>query len=303
MSTFNDLGGIQYQGAVGAGGGGGSALINITNDNTTATAVYPVFARAADVNQTLYIDTTAGAFSFVPSTKTLTLPNLTGNAATASAVAVANPPDGNVEIPLALLSPTTTNGTKLVWWAANISYNQDDPTIGGQTLLVPNILVAEILNATQVESEGFIGPLYGAATGIPAIDGQVGNIVSSSVAPASGVALTSNAISNVTSIDLDSGNWTIFGYVGISFDTLTAATTASMIGGTSAVNNALDYTLGFSSDNIYNATIASPLEIHAFPPVTVNVTDSSQTFYLNALANFTGVGAKAFGVINAILTS
>jgi hypothetical protein len=67
--------------------------VNIANDTTT-TMCYPVFVKNPTGNTQLYSDSTTNPLTFVPATSTLTcstvVANLSGNAATASALSISN---------------------------------------------------------------------------------------------------------------------------------------------------------------------------------------------------------------------
>lgn len=61
-----------------------SSQLNLTAAVSSTVYYFPFIPSNSAGNQTVYVDTTAGTLSYLPSTKTLTVQNLAGNAATAT---------------------------------------------------------------------------------------------------------------------------------------------------------------------------------------------------------------------------
>lgn len=127
---------------------------------------------------------------------------------------------------------------------------------------------------------------------------SLGQVVSSSVASGSAVALTSTTPASVTSITLTEGDWTVFGVTAF----LPAATTSitSYTGGASGVSA----TLGAVGDYFTfttNAVVPGAVGQIFANPVTRVVVPAGQsvTIYLVARATFTVSTLGAYGSISA----
>lgn len=128
--------------------------------------------------------------------------------------------------------------------------------------------------------------------------GNVGEVISASVALGSAVALTTGAIANITSISLTAGDWDIWGSVWFS---PAASTSITRYGGSIETTSG-----GFTSGppNSYIVTQAAFVpglnNTIGFPCGPVRASLSGTTsYFLNAVAVFTVSTLGAFGTIRA----
>lgn len=137
--------------------------------------------------------------------------------------------------------------------------------------------------------------IKGTNTNDSAAAGDVGEIVSSTVASGSGVSLTSNVAKDVTTISLTAGDWDVFGFIGIL---PAAATSITSFGGSSSqTTNTLD-SVNFII-NRYAAFVPGNSELRsAFTTTRISVSGTT-TVYLVALASFTVSTCVGFGSIYA----
>ena len=144
--------------------------------------------------------------------------------------------------------------------------------------------------------------LVGTTTNNNANAGSVGEVVSSSVAVGSAVALTtaSGAFTGktITSISLTAGDWDVFGVVGIN----NAATTnfTASAGGINTVADTLNSAYEEETRFAYGAAGFVPNNVFsfAFPTTRVSIA-STTTYYLIGYASFSISTATAFGRITA----
>lgn len=137
--------------------------------------------------------------------------------------------------------------------------------------------------------------IKGTNTNDAAAAGDVGEIVSSTVASGSGVALTSVVAKDVTTISLTAGDWDVFGFVGIL---PAAATSITSFGGSSSqTTNTLD-SVNFVI-NRYAAFVPGNSELRSAITTTRISLAAPATIYLVALASFTVSTCVAFGSIYA----
>lgn len=127
---------------------------------------------------------------------------------------------------------------------------------------------------------------------------SVGEVVSSTVASGSAVALTTATAANVTSITLTPGDWNVFGVVGF----LPAATTSitAVNGGASQVSATIA-PLGAAFTFTQAAVVpGAVVQEYPIPMSRVNVpANTTVTVYLVARASFTVSTLGAYGVISA----
>lgn len=173
---------------------------------------------------------------------------------------------------------------------------------------VANLTAGRAISATTGTFTGAITPsqtagIVGTTTNNNADAGSVGEVVSSSVAVGSGVALTT-AVSatsgtTVTSISLTAGDWDVFGVVGVNGAATTNFTVIA--GGINTVNNELNSLYEERTAFIYGTAgrvpAGSPISF-VFPPTRVSIA-STTTYYLVAYAQFTLSTAVGFGRITA----
>ena len=140
--------------------------------------------------------------------------------------------------------------------------------------------------------------LYGVTTNSNAAAGQVGELISSSLAQASALSLTDNTPVDVTSISLTAGDWDVTGtlfWIPVATTEVTA-----MSGGVSTTSATIP-----SSDNIGGKALwqvpwtsnGGPSGL-AVPPIRLSLA-STTTVYLVIQANFSVSTCKGFGNIRA----
>jgi hypothetical protein len=150
------------------------------------------------------------------------------------------------------------------------------------------------------------GQIPGVAGNTPASAGNVGEIISSCVAQASAVALSTGTAKDVTSISLTAGDWDVQGDI----DFVTTATTSvsdvsAVITGTSntlptAPNNTAPFGGGGMNIQRFTAFVPGTINSFAVPTGGVPVTvASATTIFLDALSAFTASTASAYGCIVA----
>lgn len=138
--------------------------------------------------------------------------------------------------------------------------------------------------------------LAGVQTGLAAIAGQVGEVISSTVTAAA-VAAT-GTVGNVTSISLTRGDWLISGFVNIAGGAtgLTAGSTAkASIVTTTATNGVNGSTMAQSS---VEALVANGLKHMAIPQVRVNIS-ATTTYFLTEVVTYAAGSPTAAGIIIA----
>lgn len=134
----------------------------------------------------------------------------------------------------------------------------------------------------------------GTTAGGNATAGKVGEYISSTVALASAVTLSTSTASNVTSISLTAGDWDVEGSVAYVSTLATVSGKVSGINTTSATvpNDGTEVPSGLIT------TLITGNDGTALPRKRINVTTTT-TVYLVAQCTFTVGGVKSYGVINA----
>jgi hypothetical protein len=142
------------------------------------------------------------------------------------------------------------------------------------------------------------GVPLGTTTNDSASAGQIGQIISSSVAQASPVALTTGTSANVTSISLTAGDWDVTGHVGFIPAATTSVTT--MLGSVTLVSAVADVTPGWGVVHRQAALVTGALgfQLGGAGPVRISIA-STTTVYLVANAQFTVSTMEAYGAIRA----
>jgi len=139
----------------------------------------------------------------------------------------------------------------------------------------------------------------GTATNDSAAAGYIGEVISSTVASGSAVALTSGAGANVTSISLTAGDWEVTGSVG--FNPAAATSITRLEQSISQTSATVDTTAG-SYASLTMAAIVPGASATAFvlPCLTQRISlASTTTIYLVARAAFTVSTLGAYGAIHA----
>lgn len=141
------------------------------------------------------------------------------------------------------------------------------------------------------------GQYPGATTNAAATAGNVGELVTSSVASGSAVALTTSTVANVTTISLTAGDWDVWGTAVYSFGATTTATLLlTSVNSTSATNQTLQS--GIAIEQAFSSF--HPTADYSVPsgiwPVELSGTT---TIYLTATAAFATSTCSAYGTIYA----
>lgn len=138
--------------------------------------------------------------------------------------------------------------------------------------------------------------VHGTNTNDAADAGYVGELITSSVAAGSAVPLTTDTVTNITSISLTAGDWDVSGTVVMA----PAATTSSTIkiGGISSTSATLG-ALGTYSVQTSEAQVTGAISSFQPTPAFRLLISSTTTVYLLASATFTVSTMSAYGTIRA----
>lgn len=163
-------------------------------------------------------------------------------------------------------------------------------------LVTPGLGVA---TATSMAfSNNSTGGILGATDGSSAAAGYVGHIISSTIAAASGVSLTSGVVVNVTSISLPAGRWRISGnttFNGGATTGIYAVYGWISLSSATIPDTSLLTAMAYQTPNVlFNFT---PIGMEV--PVVTITTASPITVYLSADANFVTSTCNAYGQISA----
>ena len=173
---------------------------------------------------------------------------------------------------------------------------------GNNVLATSPVLTTPTLGAATATTVAFsptTGGIIGTAAADNASAGNVGEVITSTIAVGSAVALSTGVAKTVTSITLTAGDWDVFGNV---YFTLGGTTTASLAqaGINTSTNTfpaAPDNTLGFVGWQVTaaNAVTGSiqPLSIGTFRQSV----SGSTTIFLVAFANFATSTCAAYGSV------
>ena len=174
----------------------------------------------------------------------------------------------------------------------------DNGATNGNPGTVAGVIEIGKVNAskTTIGHSGSPGLIFGVTDASAAAAGVVGELISSTIASGSAVALVTATAKNVTSITLTAGDWDIWGWIGY----ITAATTSVTV-----LNSSISITTNTTGTHpVINRTAA--IVPTAFTPAfgqavhyqTQNVSGST-IYYLVANATFTVAALTAYGYIYA----
>jgi hypothetical protein len=148
------------------------------------------------------------------------------------------------------------------------------------------------------------GKFYGTTAGDSVAAGQVGEVITATVASGSAVALTTATGKTVTSIALTAGDWWV-NWVGDFIPAATTSITTLACGLGTTTNTLLGQAGGGGIGTDPAVSVAEAANVPganviamAGGPVRVNITTAT-TIYLVALANFTVSTLSAYGTITA----
>jgi hypothetical protein len=155
--------------------------------------------------------------------------------------------------------------------------------------------LAQFTGATTIQGVA-AGQIPGTATNDNATAGNVGEIITATKAVGSAVSIpTSGTTVNVTSISLTAGDWEVHGNVCYSN---TGTTPVAAAGGLSTTSATLP-TPGV--EGYFQLSVSFLVGgTNCFPTGNVRVSLSgTTTYFLTALANYTGTAPAAYGTITA----
>lgn len=163
-----------------------------------------------------------------------------------------------------------------------------DITIGGAGTATRK---AVFTNAISISATyGIVGVTNASSAGA----GYVGEVIESNIASGSAVTLTSGTNANVTSITLTAGDWEVSGAVNFVTTSATLSLGEGAISGTTATLTTTGQE-GFAGPIQTSASTTTGCAVPA-RRITVSATT---TYYLVALANFSGTSCKAYGTLHA----
>jgi hypothetical protein len=163
-----------------------------------------------------------------------------------------------------------------------------DITIGGGAGTTRKVVFT---NAISIGATyGIVGVTNASSAGA----GYVGEVIESNIASGSAVTLTSGTNANVTSITLTAGDWEVSGAVNFVTTSATLSLGEGAISGTTATLTTTGQE-GFAGPIQTSASTTTGCAVPA-RRITVSATT---TYYLVALANFSGTSCKAYGTIHA----
>lgn len=189
-----------------------------------------------------------------------------------------------------------TASAQMVWnnWQGTGIMYASNP---GQVTIGTAPTAAVTWTGAQVFSGG--ATIKGTATNNSASAGYVGEVISSTIASASAVSLTTATPANVTSISLTAGDWEVSGTVIRALGATTSVTQLiTSISTTSAT--ASSATAGDGSFQILStaANVMAANTSQVVPPIRISVA-STTTIYLVASDTFTVSTDAVFGTLRA----
>lgn len=145
--------------------------------------------------------------------------------------------------------------------------------------------------------------IKGTSTNDNALVGDVGELITSTVALASAVSLTSTTAANVTSISLTAGDWDVDGTVDFNLAASTSVTVlAASISLTTATLGTQPGGSGLGTDPTTTinqaASVPGGLVVVSTPTVRISIA-ATTTVYLVASSTFTVSTNAAYGTIRA----
>lgn len=171
----------------------------------------------------------------------------------------------------------------------------DGGTIGGAT---PAAGTFTTLTAnTQLIAQGITDGSTSPAAG------KIGQVVSSTVASGSAVALTTGTVADVTNISLTAGNWLVSGHVVYTVTSSTpTVTNETVFLGTASGNNTTGRDTAVNTGRSSSGATATSDDSVDMPTHYLQVSGTT-TYYLKASSTFTGGNISAFGYIIAVRIS
>lgn len=243
---------------------------------------------------------TVGSAVVLQTSPTLTTPVLGAASATTIAMnvnssAVAGPSIGNGSNTLLLVGGTSgfqwnnqTNGAALFTMT-------NAGAVAFSTYGVGNHISDASGNITSVR-----GQLYGVSSNTAATAGNIGELITSTLATGSAVSLVTGTAKTITSVSLTAGEWDVSGTA--NYVTGATTTVQSLWCSISSTNNTLDATLGTYANQMYT-TAGSVLSDTNDPavvcPTVRKSLSTTTTIFLIALSGFGTSTNTAAGFIRA----
>ena len=133
--------------------------------------------------------------------------------------------------------------------------------------------------------------ILGAGTNSSASAGYVGEFVSSVIAVASAVSLTTATSKNITSISLTAGDWDVWGNVGFTFS----------VSGTGAYCWVSSTSVTVPDLSLFNGLSVTMVSVNGIntPTLRFSLSSTTTTIYLSCQASFASGTGKACGGIYA----
>lgn len=197
-------------------------------------------------------------------------------------------------------SPGSINSVEKTAEAALLRASISDAR-GAQAVRAQNSADAAILLAFAARrGVPFIdgGQLPATANNNNAVNGSVGEYISSNIASGAAIGLTSNVVANITSISLSPGDWDVFtnAYF-IGSGTTTISNESVIISSTSASATPID-AMGFSEEFDTTTNLSTnPITLVAGPSRVSIATTAA--YYMNVSAGFSVSTLSAYGMIRA----
>lgn len=169
-------------------------------------------------------------------------------------------------------------------------------SVGGN-ISVAQLACSDLSNATAYCSSA-AGQLPGTATNDNASAGNIGEVISASIAGGSAIALTTNVAANIASISLTAGDWDVYGWDNFSGNATTSQT--SLIASLSTTSATLDPTTPFASLSQSTAAqvVGGATNSFGLGPLRLSLATTT-TVYLVSRATFTVSTMSSFGAIRA----
>jgi len=193
---------------------------------------------------------------------------------------------------LAVTGNETVGGTLGVTGASTLASLAvtGNETVGGTLGVTGNSTFTGTITPSQTNG------IVGTTTNNAANAGSVGELITSSVAKASPVALTTATTKNITSISLTAGDWDVFGQVMV---TGTSTTNFNTLQGSSSLISATPDTTREFSHVAAPFVPGAAFDIGFAIPVTPLSLAATTTVYLIANASFSASTLSAWGTISA----
>lgn len=295
--------------AIGTGGSGATNIGNATGNTAVTgslTASTSLTASSGNITATSGNFVASSGVLNLNHASTLTLATLTSTDAGASQGPVVDlyrnsaSPAASDTIGAILFNGQNSTPSKFQYGLINCTINTATASSEASTISIASLRAGASVNYAVMGNN--IGQYRGTQTNTVAPAGFIGEVLSTNVASASAITLTSTGVSyNITSVALTGGNWMIFAlgaFTGVTTGTIAYvavnATSATGSGTTGFTTAGIDY----SQNNLVSTAngdifFQSPIQF-------ISVASGGATWYYNAIMAFTVGTVKAYGKIQAV---